>query len=29
MYVCDCCHAAFDTPRVEHEESAEYGPSTP
>lgn len=27
-YICDCCHAAFDTPRVEHEESAEYGPST-
>lgn len=28
MYICDNCHAAFDTPRVEHEESAEYGPST-
>lgn len=28
MYICDNCHAAFDTPRVEHEESAEYGPIT-
>jgi hypothetical protein len=28
MYICDNCHAEFDTPRVEHEESAEYGPST-